>query len=123
MTRASHQRIAARAARHEASVFAMPPPGMLSEQIDLVDYELVLGLIHPEGSPMLVMIWDGKRFRRLLPDQVERYAAELEAGGHAAEYAPVIAAMRKLVRRVGEIVSAAIMRRSELATMDVEGHA
>jgi hypothetical protein len=108
MTRASYQRIAARAAKHE---FRMPPPGMLSEQIDLSDpFGLVLGLIHPEGLPMLVVAWDGENFRRLLPDQASTWADELVAAGQAVPLAPVIEAIRKQVKRVGEIVSAAIMR-------------
>lgn len=111
MTRASSQRIAKRAAAHEAPAFVMPPPGMLSEQTDLSDpFGLVLGLIHPEGSPMMVVAWDGERWRKLLPEQASQWADELTAAGHGEALAPVIEAIRALVRKVGEIVSAAIMR-------------
>lgn len=120
MTRASAERTARRAAAPE---FTMPPAGMLSEQVDLRDYELVLGIIHPEDSPMLIVAWDGKRLRRMLPEQASAWADELVAAGQAIPLAPVIEAIRALVRKVGEIITASIMRRSGLAGMEVEGHA
>jgi hypothetical protein len=123
MTRASHQRIAKRAASHEPQPFAMPPSGMLSEQIDLVEFNLVLGLIHPEGSPLLIVAWDGERFRRMLPEQASQLADDLIDAGYGEAMTPAIEAIRSLVRRVGEIVTAAIMRRESLAEMKVEGNA
>lgn len=106
MTRASPSRIARRAE------FTMPPPGMLSEQIDLEPYGLVLGLIHPEGSPMLVAVWTGQGFKRLMLDQASAWADELIAAGQAVPLAPVIEAIRKLVRRAGDIISETIMRQA-----------
>lgn len=105
MTRASHGRIARRA--HE---FKLPPAGMLSEQVDLPAYELALGLIHPEGAPLMVAVWDGHGIRRLLPEQASAWADELVAAGQAVPLAPVIEAIRTKVRRVGEIVTASIMQ-------------
>lgn len=110
MTRASYQRIAKRAAKFDPPPFRMPPAGMLSEQIDLQDLGLVLGLVHPEGSPLMIAAWDGQRMRRLLPEQASQWADELVAEGHALSLAPVIESIRKLVRRVGEIVTASIMQ-------------
>ncbi len=107
MTRASHARIARRAEAHE---FRMPPAGMLSEQTDLEAYELVLGLVHPDGAPLMVAVWDGQGLRRLLPEQASAWADELVAAGQAVPLAPVIAAIREKVKRVGEIVTASIMR-------------
>lgn len=107
MTRASHARIARRAEAHE---FPMPPAGMLSEQADLQAYELVLGLVHPEGSPLMVAVWDGETMRRLLPEQASAWADALVADGQAVPLAPVIEAIRMKVRRVGEIVTASIMQ-------------
>lgn len=109
MTRASAQRIARRTATYEP-VFTLPPEGMLSEQIDLEPYSLALGLVHPEGSPLMIAVWDGERMRRLLPEHASAWADELIAEGQAVPLAPVIEAIRKLVRRVGEIVTASIMR-------------
>lgn len=103
--------------------FPLPPDGMLSERIDLIPYGLVLGLVHPEGSPMLVVAWDGEKFKRMLPEQASQWADDLIAAGHAVTLAPVIEAVRKLVRRVGEIITESIMRQSSLSEMEVEGHA
>lgn len=105
MTRASHQRIAKRAAK-----FVPPPAGMLSEQVDLDAYGLTLGLVHPEGSPLMIAVWNGQRLQRLLPEQATVWADELVAAGQAVPLAPVISALRGLVKRVGEIVTASIMR-------------
>jgi len=114
MTRPSVSRIAKRAAKFdpppEADAFVQPPSGMLSEQVDLIDYRLVMGLTHPEGSPILITVWDGERFRRFLPDQASRWADDLEATPQADELKPVIDALRMLVRRVGEVVTASIIR-------------
>lgn len=116
LTRASHARIAARAAKHE---FIRPPAGMLSEEVDLGEpFGLVLGLIHPEGSPMLVVAWNGQRLTRMLPEEASAWADDLIAAGQAVPLAPVIAAIRKLVKRVGDIVSETIMRQ-----LDCEGRA
>lgn len=121
MTRASAQRTAKRAARFDPPPFVRPPEGMLSERIDLDEFGLTLGLIHPEGSPMLIVAWNGERFTKMLPDQASAWADELIAAGQAVPLAPVIEAVRRLVKRVGEIVSAAIMR--SLETMPAEGSA
>lgn len=111
MTRSSAQRIARRTDCPVVTpTFAMPPAGMLSEQVDLQVYGLVLGLVHPEGSPLMVAVWDGHRMRRLLPEQASKWADELIAEGQAVPLAPVIEAIRAKVRRVGEIVTASIMR-------------
>lgn len=122
MTKSSAARIAARAVRCDEPIvlhgqrvpvvdqaFRLPVDGQLSERIDLIPYELVLGLIHPEGSPILVAVWNGHGFKMLLPEEASRWADELIAAGQAVPLAPVIAAIRKLVRRVGEIVTASIM--------------
>lgn len=110
MTRASVQRLAARAAKFDELSFRKLPEGMLSEAVDLEAYELTLGLVHPEGSPLMVAVWDGKNLRRLLPEQAAKWADELVAAGQAVPLAPVIEAIRSLVRKVGEIVTASIMR-------------
>lgn len=112
MTRASHARIARRAEAHE---FRLPPAGMMSEQVDLPAYELVLGLVHPEGSPLMVAVWNGQRLRRLLPEEASVWADELIAAGQAVPLRPVIEAIRAKVKRVGEIVTASIMRQMETA--------
>lgn len=91
----------------------MPPAGMLSEQVDLQAYELVLGLIHPEGSPILVAAWNGNGLKRLLPEQAAAWADELVAEGLAVPLAPVIETIRKLVNRAGEIAVASVMRQME----------
>jgi hypothetical protein len=111
MTKSSVSRIAKRAAKFEPPPFRMPPEGMLSEQVDLVPYGLVLGLIHPEGAPILIAVWNGEGFRYLLPDQATQWADDLVAAGQAVPLAPVIEAIRTLVKRVGEIVTEAILRR------------
>lgn len=116
MTRSSHQRIARRAA---PPAFAMPPEGMLSQQVDLSAYGLTLGLIHPEGAPLMVAAWNGEGLRRLLPEQATQWADELVAAGQAVALAPVIEAVRALVRKVGDIAAASIMR--DLATVPAEG--
>ena len=91
---------------------------MIAEQIDLPAFELVLGIVHPEDSPMLIVAWNGKGFQRMLPEQASQWADDLVASGHAVQLAPVIEAIRKLVRRVGDIVSEAIVRK-----LEVEGQA
>lgn len=106
MTRASPARIAARAAKFDRPVFAMPPAGMLSEQVDLEPFGLVLGLIHPEGSPILICAWDGQRMRRLLPDQAAKWADEIAL---TPGLGPVLEAIRKLVKRAGDIAVASLM--------------
>lgn len=121
MTRASYQRIAKRAAKFDPPPFRMPPAGMLSEQVDLQAFGLVLGLIHPEGAPLMVAAWNGERLTRLMPEQASKWADELVASGQAAPLAPVIEAIRTLVKRVGEIASAAIMR--QLAEQPAAGRA
>jgi hypothetical protein len=110
VTRSSVSRIAKRAEKFDPPPFTMPTPGLLSEQIDLIDYRLVMGLTHPEGSPILVTVWDGERFRRFLPEQASEWADQLEATPQADELRPAIDALRLLVKRVGEIVTASIMR-------------
>jgi hypothetical protein len=110
MTRSSVSRIGKRAAKFDPPPFRRPPEGMLSDQIDLVPYGLALGLIHPEGSPILIAVWNGEGYRYLLPDQATQWADDLVAAGQAVPLAPVIEAIRTLVKRVGEIVTAAILR-------------
>jgi hypothetical protein len=115
LTRASHQRIAKRAAKFDPPAFVPPPPGMLSEQVDLDAYGLTLGLVHPEGYPLMVAVWDGQGLRKLLPEQASLWADELVKAGEAVTLAPVIEALRRLVKRIGEIVSASIMRQMGVA--------
>lgn len=110
MTRSSVQRIARRAAKFDDPVFQLPPAGMLSEQVNLEAYGLCLGLVHPEGSPLMVAVWTAEGLKRLLPEQASQWADELIAAGHAVDLAPVIEAIRTKVRRVGEIVAASIMQ-------------
>ena len=122
MTRSSAQRVAKRAAKFDPPPpFAMPPAGMLSEQVDLEPYGLAIGLVHPEGAPLMVAVWNGERLTRLLPEQASRWADELIAAGHAVDLAPVIEAIRAKVKRIGDLVGEAIMR--ELAATPVQGHA
>lgn len=113
MTRASYERIARRANGHEALpplAHKRPVDGMLSEQVDLDAYGLTLGLVHPEGAPLMVAVWDGKGLRKLLPEQATQWADELVAAGQAVPLAPVISALRHLTKRIGEIITASIMR-------------
>lgn len=113
MTTASASRVARRVnGQHaappiEGRAFLLPPAGMLSEQVDLPDYELAMGLVHPEGSPILIAVWDGKRMRRLLPDQAAKWADEIAL---TPGLGPVIEAIRALVKRAGDIVVASMMR-------------
>lgn len=110
MTRASASRIAQRAAKFDQPPFRAAPAGMLSEQIDLEPFGLALGLVHPDECPLMIAVWNGQEFKMLLPDQAAQWADELVTAGQAVPLAPVIDALRKLVRRVGEIVTASIMR-------------
>lgn len=110
MTRASYQRIARRAEAREPKGFRRPPAGMLSEQIDLDGYGLTLGLLHPDDCPLMVAAWNGERVTLLLPEQATQWADELIAAGQAVPLTPVIEAIRKLVRRIGDIVTASIMQ-------------
>lgn len=91
----------------EGRAFPMPPQGMMSEQVNLIDFGLVLGLVHPEGSPILIVVWDGERFRRLLPDQANTWATEIAL---TPGLGPVLEAIRKLVKRAGDIAVASLMR-------------
>jgi hypothetical protein len=116
MTRSSTQRIAKRAAKFDPPVFRFPPPGALSEPIELEAYGLVLGLQHPDDCPLMVVAWNGQGFKRMLPEEASALADSLVADGQAVPLAPVIGALRKLVKRVGDIVSESIMRQ-----MEVEG--
>lgn len=102
--------IARRAAKFDPPPFRLPPPGMLSEQVDLEAYGLSLGLIHPDDCPLLVAVWNGEGLTRLLPEQASQWADELVSAGQAAPLAPVIEAIRAKVKRVGEIVTASIMQ-------------
>lgn len=112
MTQASPARIDRRLNGHHAEppiegrAFPLPPAGMMSEQIDLPDYRLSLGLIHPEGSPILIVAWDGERFRRMLPDMAQQWLDEIVL---TPGLAPVIEAIRKLVKRAGDIAVASLM--------------
>lgn len=113
MTHASPARVERRLNGHhaepviEGTAFPMPPAGMLSEQINLIDYGLILGLIHPEGSPILIVAWDGERMRRLLPDQAAKWADEIAL---TPGLGPVLTAIRGLVKRAGDIAVASLMR-------------
>lgn len=109
MTRSSVQRIARRAAKFDPPAFRLPPAGMMSEQVDLEPYRLCLGLVHPEGLPLMVAVWNGERLTRLLPEQATKWADELVAAGQAVPLAPVIEALRKLVKRATEIAMASLM--------------
>ena len=110
MTRSSTQRIAMRASKFDPPVFTLPPLGLMSEQVDLPAYELSLGLIQPEGSPILIAVWSPAGLSKLMPEQASQWADELIAAGQAVPCAPVIEAIRKLVRRAGEIAVEAVMR-------------
>lgn len=112
MTRASRQRIAKRTT---PPPFRLPPAGMMSEQVDLEPYGLCLGLVHPEGAPLMVAVWNGERLSRLLPEQASQWADELIAAGQAAPLAPVIEAIRKLVKRAEDIAMASLMRTEGVA--------
>jgi hypothetical protein len=90
----------------EGRAFAMPPEGMMLEQVNLIDFGLVLGLVHPEGSPILVVAWDGKQFRRLLPEQASNWADEIAL---TPGLAPVITAIRALVKRAGDLALASLI--------------
>lgn len=104
--------------------FPLPPTGMLSEQIDLPDHNLSLGLLHIDGAGIRVCAWDGERLRHMAPAAARRYAADLDTGAYAAAFAPVVDALTSLCERVEEISAMATARRAEkFADMPVEGHA
>lgn len=114
MTRASASRIARK--RGEPA-FVMPPEAMLSEQIDLSDpFRMVLGLIHPETEPYpLVAIWNGEQLRRLTAKAAEAYAEWCDReSGEGDVLAPVADALRKLARRIGEIMANVEMAKETL---------
>lgn len=112
MTQASASRVERRLNGHhiepviEGRAFPMPPAGMMSEAVNLIEFGLVLGLVHPEGSPIMVVAWDGTCFRRLLPDQASKWADEIAL---TPGLGPVIEAIRKLVKRAGDIAVASMM--------------
>lgn len=104
--------------------FTPPPPGMLSEQIDLPDHQMSLGLMHIDGAGIRIMTWDGERMRHQSVAAARRFASDLAEGPYSAVYQPVIDAVEKLLERVDEISAKAAARRSEkFADMPVEGHA
>lgn len=91
--------------------FTPPPAGMLSEQIDLPDHEMTLGLIHG-GEGLRIVVWDGHLFRHLTEDAAIKYAQEIESWGHAMLLAPASDALRTLAAKVNEIETAAMFRRA-----------
>lgn len=110
MTQASAARVERR--QHDAPIiegraFVLPPAGMLSEQTNLIDYGLVLGIVHPEGSPILIAVWDGKQMRRLLLEQATLWADEIAL---TPGLGPVVTALRGLVKRASDMVLAGLMR-------------
>lgn len=104
--------------------FTPPPEGILSEQIDLPDHQMSLGLMHIDGAGIRIMTWDGERMRHQSVAAARRFASDLSEGPCSAVYQPVIDAVEKLLERVDEINAMAAARRSEkFADMPVEGHA
>lgn len=100
MTKASASRKVRNAVKVDAPTFAMPPPGMMSEQVDLPEYHIVLGLLHPEDSPLLVCVWNGKELKKLLPEDAAHMANDLAL---TPGLAPAVAAIRAMVKRAGDI--------------------
>jgi hypothetical protein len=111
---------------------------MLSEQINLPDHRLVLGLMHREGDGIRIFTWDGQHWRHLTVEAARAYADYLDANPYAEALKPVSDALRTLADRVSEIGTNAMMRRvsanamrkfggpymgEPLETMPVEGHA
>jgi hypothetical protein len=114
--------------------FTAPPAGMLSDQIDLPDHHLSLGLVHTEDQGLLIAAWDGARWRHLTADAAIRYAQQLEGDHQAAAFLPVTDALRALVDKISEIETSTMMRRvarrfagpktvGELIEMNVAGQA
>lgn len=108
--------------------FTAPPPGMLSEQIDLPSHEMTLGLMHPEEG-LRICVWDGLRLRHLTHDAAVKWAQELEAEKDAAMFAPVSRALRTLAAKVNGLETSTMFRRAartamqKFADMPVEGRA
>lgn len=96
----------------EDVTFTAPPVGMLSEQIDLPDHQLTLGLMHPEGQALRIVAWDGERWRHLSEGAAIKWARELEADRYAASFAQVSDGLRALASKVNEIGTATMFKRA-----------
>lgn len=106
------------------TTFTPPPAGMLSEQIDLPDHEMSLGLMHMEGAGLRVCVWDGETMRHMAHMKARRWAMELEDGPFGAAFKPVAEALRNLSERAESILaSVAAQRVQAFADMPVEGRA
>jgi len=105
--------------------YAPPPPGMLSEQIDLPEHGMALGLLHLAGAGLRVCVWDGGQMRHMSPARASRWSAELAEGPFGASFAPVSAALETLSNRAVAIELVARVRRNAplLSEMQVEGNA
>lgn len=107
-----------------AHAFTPPPPGQLSEQIDLPDHMLSLGIIHMDGAGLRVCVWDGHTMRHMAAARARRWAHELVDGEFGAAFQPVADGLRKLCDKVEEIEArVVIMADGRLRAMPVEGHA
>lgn len=101
--------------------FTRPPEGMLSEQIDLPDHNLSLGLLHIDGAGIRVCAWDGSAMRHMAPAAARRWAADLDTGPFASAFTPVVDALTNLCERVEEISAMAAARRAEKFAVGNEG--
>lgn len=103
--------------------FALPPEGMLSEQIALPDCHLALGLLHIDGAGLRVCTWDGERLRHMSKAAALRFASELANGAFAEAWRPVIAALEDLAEKIDAIEARIAANKPTLANMPVEGNA
>lgn len=93
--------------------FTRVPDGMFSEPVDLIDYGLQLGLLHPPTRDGLcVAAWDGENLRHLTAKAARKWADENDGGDYAKPLAPVTDALRTLARRIDEINTAVMFRRA-----------
>lgn len=98
--------------------YTPPPAGQLSEQIDLPDHEMSLGLIHMEGAGIRVCTWDGQVLRHMSPARARRWSVELLEGPFGSAFAPVAQALQRLTDKAEEIaarVTAARARKFDAA--------
>lgn len=102
---------------NDETPFTLPPAGMLSEQIDLPDHRLSLGLMHRDGEGVRVFTWDGERLRHLTADAAQAYADFIDENPHAAVLKPVSDALRVLAGKINDLESAAMFRRVSATVM------
>ena len=99
--------------------FIAPPAGTLSDQIDLTEHRLTLGLMHPESSTLRIVAWDGQVFRNLTEDAAVKWAQQIESEAYAKVLAPVSDALRTLAAGANEIETSGMFKRAGRAAPTV----